>query len=197
MFSFGNKSFLGKITFADKGLDVVFFGAESLKSRASGLGLALLVARPRPRTEAGVWLGLAVVPGAGGAEPRDLNLDLDLDFIPDLPVPVSAVSGMLLLSLRGEVTAAALSLSTLNVFLSFLSRSLFGLILLRGILARDLVTLEAGASVLTSADLAWPRPLASCVLRLGTLAWVTPASVVSSYCAGETGTAATELIFWP
>jgi hypothetical protein len=77
------------------------------------------------------------------AEPRDLNLDLDLDFAADLPL--SAVSRMLLFSLRDEVLASE-SFSTLNVFLSFLSRSLLGLILLLGILARDLVTpLEAGA----------------------------------------------------
>ena len=115
-----------------------------LNSLTSGLGLARLTVRPRPRTEAGVWLGLAVVPGADGAEPRDLNRDLDLDFVADLP---GFVSRILLLSLRGEVTA--LSFSTLNVFLSFLSRSLFGFILRRGILARDLVTLEAaGVSVL-------------------------------------------------
>ena len=77
------------------------------------------------------------------AEPRDLNLDLDLDFTADLPL--SAVSRMLLFSLRDEVLASE-SFSTLNVFLSFLSRSLLGLILLLGILARDLVTpLEAGA----------------------------------------------------
>ena len=113
--------------------------------------------------------------GAAGADTRDLNLDLDLDFAADLPV--SFVSRMLLLSLRGE---AAVSVSTLRVFLSFLSRSLLGLTLLLGILARDLVT--TGASVLTSADLgadlAWPRPRVSCVLRLGTRAWVTLTSVV-------------------
>ena len=66
LFSFGNKSFLGKITFAEEGLDVVFFGAcfLSLKSPdldleavLSVLGLEavpLLIVRPRPRTEAGV-----------------------------------------------------------------------------------------------------------------------------------------------
>ena len=65
LFSFGNKSFLGKITFAEEGLDVVFFGAcfLSLKSPLdlaleavlSVLGLEaepLLIVRPRPRTEA-------------------------------------------------------------------------------------------------------------------------------------------------
>ena len=116
-----------------------------------------------------------MVLGAVGAEPRDLNLDLDLDFEADLPV--SVVSRMLLLSLRGE---AAVSVSTLSVFLSFLSRSLLGLTRLLGILARDLVT--PVASVLASddlePDLACPRPRLSCVLRLGTLAWVTLTSVV-------------------
>ena len=64
LFSFGNKSFLGKITFAEEGLDVVFFGACFLSLKSPDLALEavlsvlgleaapLLSVRPRPRTEA-------------------------------------------------------------------------------------------------------------------------------------------------
>ena len=66
LFSFGNKFFLGKITFAEEGLNVVFFGAcflslespgAALRAVLSVLGLEaapLLIVRPRPRPEAGV-----------------------------------------------------------------------------------------------------------------------------------------------